>query len=171
MKATSKPRPNRKVDEGEDQGAVQHARRGVAALAAALGRIGNGLRRARIRRRRRPPKPQVVAAPRQQEAPRRPRGFLLVWGVAVTIAAASFVLHLNVRFDIIRTGYTLSQAQGEQRRLRLDQRELRLELATLKAPGRIEQQAREGLGMMRPDPERIVRLGGRGARVALRRGR
>ena len=85
------------------------------------------------------------------------------------LATASFVLHLRIRFDVIQAGYALSQAQAEQRRLRLEQRELRLELATLKAPDRIERQAREELGMVRPDYDHIVRLDGRGTRVALRR--
>jgi cell division protein FtsL len=86
------------------------------------------------------------------------RGFLVVWVIAVVLAAAAFVTHLQVRFDIIQTGYSLSRAQAEQRRLRLAQRELRLEFATLKEPGRIEELARTHLGMERPDHGRIIRL-------------
>jgi cell division protein FtsL len=101
---------------------------------------------------------------------RAPRGFLWVWTLAVALATAAFVAHLNVRFQIIQTGYALSQAQGEQRRMRLAQRELRLELATLKEPGRIEEQARALMGMERPDHQRIIRLDGRrGPRLAARR--
>ena len=98
------------------------------------------------------------------------RGFLLVWGIAVALAALAFVLHLHVRFEVIKTGYTLSQAQAQQRHLRLQQRELRLELATLKEPGRIEQQARALHGMERPEHDRIIRLGQeRQPRLASRR--
>ena len=79
----------------------------------------------------------------------------------MTLAVAAFVMHLHVRFDIIQMGYSLSNAQAEQRRLRLSQRELRLELATLKEPGRIEEQARSMLGMERPDHDRIVPIGNR----------
>jgi len=93
-----------------------------------------------------------------------PRGFIWIWGFAISLAVVAFVLHLHVRFDIIQTGYALSQAQAEQRRLRLAQRELRLELATLKEPGRIEEQARELLSMDRPDHDRIIRLDERGRR-------
>jgi cell division protein FtsL len=95
--------------------------------------------------------------------PVRARGFIWIWAIAVALACAAFVAHLHVRFEIIRTGYALSQSQGEQRRLRLAQRELRLELATLKEPGRIERQARELFGMDRPGHDRIVRLDGPGA--------
>ncbi len=86
------------------------------------------------------------------------RGFIWIWITAVALAAGAFILHLNIRFDVIQTGYSLSEAQAEQRRLRLQQRELRLELATLKAPHRIEQLARDTFGMERPDHEQIIRL-------------
>jgi len=107
--------------------------------------------------------PEEVArrAAKQEGLRKPPRGFVWVWGLAVTLAVVAFVMHLHVRFEIIQTGYGLSTAQGEQRRLRLSQRELRLELATLKEPGRIEQQAREVIGMERPDHDRIIRLDGR----------
>jgi cell division protein FtsL len=116
--------------------------------------------------------PEVVAsrARREVEQGPMPRGFIWVWALALALASAGFIVHLNVRFEIINTGYALSQAQAEQRRMRLTQRELRLELATLKEPGRIEAQARTELGMERPDHERIIRLGGRNTRLA-RRGR
>ena len=100
----------------------------------------------------------------------RARGFIWVWAVAVALAAGAFVWHLDVRFRIIQTGYALSRAQAEQRRLRLSQRELRLEMATLKEPGRIEAQAREQLGMDRPDHDRIIHLDGRRRPRLARRG-
>jgi cell division protein FtsL len=98
----------------------------------------------------------------------KPRGFIWIWAFSVTLAVAAFVTHLHVRFDIIQAGYSLSQAQAEQRQLRLAQRELRLELATIKEPGRIERQARELLGMDRPNHDRIIRLGD-GTQLARRR--
>ncbi len=109
-------------------------------------------------------------APKQREL--RARGFIWIWALAVALSSSAFIAHLYVRFEIIQSGYALSQAQGEQRRLRLAQRELRLEMATLKEPGRIEQQARELLGMDRPEHDRIIRLSGnRGPRLASRRRR
>lgn len=102
----------------------------------------------------------------------RTRGFIWIWALSIALACTAFVAHLHIRFDIIQSGYALSQAQGEQRRMRLAQRELRLEMATLKEPGRIEEQARESLGMERPEHHRIIRLSGnRGRRVASRRRR
>jgi cell division protein FtsL len=43
--------------------------------------------------------------------------------------------------------------------LLLERRELRLELASLKSPGRVETEARERLGMEIPDHRRIVPVG------------
>ena len=122
----------------------------------------------RARRARKPVQPAPTPATAVQPSPPS-RGFLLVWALAVALATLSFIFHLHVRFDIIQTGYALSRAQADQRQLRLEQRELRLELATLKSPGRIEQLARENLGMSRPDHDRIIRLGAGRSRLALRR--
>lgn len=117
--------------------------------------------------------PDIAAARADRVRARRstPKGFIWIWALAVTLAAAAFIAHLHIRFDIIQSGYSLSTAQAEQRRLRLAQRELRLELATLKEPGRIEEQARELLGMERPDHERIIRLDERGQRRSRRAAR
>ena len=161
---------NRRVpDRRESAGAWW--RLAGARLLEALGRLGRSSLARRRPRVVRPSSPAVAPpTPRMQRGgPRSGSGFVWVWGLAVALATAAFVLHLNVRFEIIRAGYALSRAQSEQRGLRLSQRELRLELATLKSPGRIEGIARESLGMVRPEHDNIVRLGDRRSRLALRR--
>lgn len=163
-------RPNRKVNRRKAESVPPRAR------ATREGGALSGLRRAarRVGARLWPERFPDLAVSRADRLATREtsRGFILFWSVAVALVVASFVWHLNVRFDIIQAGYDLSNAQAEQRRLRLTQRELRLELATLKEPGRIEYQAREMLGMDRPDHQRIIRLdGGRRRRLASRRGR
>lgn len=170
MRLSHAPKPNRKLGEGQPRTRGERVRHG---LAAAMRLVGTGLRRVDGRTAR---KREVIPGiapeePARARGPLRASGFIWIWGFAVALAVVSFVLHLSVRFDIIQAGYALSRAQSEQRQLRLDQRELRLELATLKAPGRIEEQARDELGMVRPEHDRIIRLGTRDSRLALRRQR
>lgn len=162
--ASSASKPNRKLRQraAAEPGAGRASQARAAAPGGALRRLGALLWPERF--------PELAAwraARAERVRARAPRGFLWVWTLAVALATAAFVAHLYVRFQIIQTGYALSQAQGEQRRMRLAQRELRLELATLKEPGRIEEQARTLMGMERPDHQRIIRLDGRrGPRLA-----
>lgn len=76
--------------------------------------------------------------------------FGAVGAVACTLAA--------IRVEGTRLGYELSSLQGEQNELLREQRSLRLELATRRAPHRVENEARERLGMVEPSPERILRV-------------
>jgi len=77
----------------------------------------------------------------------------IVGAFAVVVVAA--VLHVSLRTRVIRTGYQLTERLAEKRELEEEGRKLRLELSMLRSPERIERFAREKLGMVRPDPERI----------------
>ena len=79
--------------------------------------------------------------------------------VLIVVVAAAFVYHLGIRFEGVRLGYETSKARALQTRLLLERRELRLELASLKSPGRVESDARDKLGMEIPDHDRIVPIG------------
>jgi cell division protein FtsL len=79
--------------------------------------------------------------------------------LVVAIVAAAFAFHLHVRFEGVRLGYETSQTRAERARLVVERRELRLELASLKAPQRVEAEARERLGMEIPDHRRIIPIG------------
>lgn len=154
----SRPRPRPRPNRRRKPVSAKMASAGtVASAPTPVGLVRRGVRR--LAYKVWPERFPDWAPPAQER--RVPRGFLVVWVAAVALAAAAFVAHLQVRFDIIQAGYSLSRAQAEQRRLRLSQRELRLEFATLKEPGRIEQLARTQLGMERPDHGRIIRLGER----------
>ena len=99
--------------------------------------------------------------------PRRPPGekisasYLLVVCVVVALVCGAFVFHLHVRFEGVRLGYQTSQARVLRARLLVEQRELRLELASLKAPKHVESEAREKLDMEMPNYRRIVTIGGK----------
>ena len=72
------------------------------------------------------------------------------------IAGAALVYHLHVRFEGVRLGYEASKARRLQTRLMLKRRELRLELASMKDPGLIEDEAREKLAMEPPEFDKII---------------
>ena len=61
-------------------------------------------------------------------------------------------------FERTQIGYDLSQLKKEEMRLREINRKLRLELAILKSPQRLESLAIEKLGLKQPSPEQIVLL-------------
>lgn len=79
--------------------------------------------------------------------------------LVIIVVAGAFVYHLGVRFEGVRLGYETSKARAMQTRLLLERRELRLELASLKAPERVETDARDKLGMEVPEHDRIITIG------------
>ncbi|MFP2898173.1 cell division protein FtsL [Corallococcus sp. 4LFB] len=68
------------------------------------------------------------------------------------------ILHVTSRVLVVDMGYRLSNAEGESRSLTRENDRLKLELATLKAPGRLERVAREQLGMAMPRGAAVVSL-------------
>ena len=88
-----------------------------------------------------------------------PASYLVLICLVVTVVTAAFVFHLHVRFEGVKLGYETSRSRAERARLIIERRELRLELASLKAPGRVESEAREKLGMEIPDHRRIIPIG------------
>jgi cell division protein FtsL len=113
------------------------------------------------------PRPKRVDAADAAQAPapegrggaRLGAGYLALFGLIVVAVTAAFVLHLHVRFEGIELGYAASAARARQSRLQLERQELRLELASLKSPARVETDARERLGMEVPGHDRIFVIG------------
>jgi len=108
--------------------------------------------------------PKVEGGAAATPSDKRPdRGMTLGYVIGITlligVVTGAFVYHLGVRFEGVRLGYETSKARAMQTRLLLERRELRLELASLKSPGRVETEAREKLGMEVPDHDRIVPIG------------
>lgn len=67
------------------------------------------------------------------------------------------VLHVSSRVLVVRSGYQLSELEGEHRSLQRENDRLKLELATLKNPARLERIARD-LGMGQPAAGDVVSL-------------
>jgi cell division protein FtsL len=86
-------------------------------------------------------------------------GYLVLLLLVLGAVASAFVFHLHVRFDGIELGYATSAARARQSHLVLERQELRLELASLKSPARVQAEARERLGMDVPDHDRIIVIG------------
>ncbi|MDY7228664.1 cell division protein FtsL [Hyalangium rubrum] len=72
--------------------------------------------------------------------------------------AAVGILHVTSRVLVVDMGYRLSKAETESRTLTRENDRLKLELATLKAPTRLEKLAREQLGMAMPAGSAVVAL-------------
>jgi cell division protein FtsL len=72
--------------------------------------------------------------------------------------AAVGILHVTSRVLVVDMGYRLSKAQSEGNTLTRENDRLKLELATLRAPARLERLAREQLGMVMPSGSAVVSL-------------
>ena len=67
------------------------------------------------------------------------------------LLAAVGILHVASRSQVVDAAYRLSTLEAESRTLALTNDRLKLELATLKRPARLEALARGQLGMAPPD--------------------
>ncbi|NVJ06049.1 cell division protein FtsL [Myxococcus sp. AM001] len=72
--------------------------------------------------------------------------------------AAVGILHVSSRVLVVDMGYRLSREEAESRVLTRENDRLKLELATLKSPGRLERVAREQLNMAMPRGGAVVSL-------------
>ena len=68
------------------------------------------------------------------------------------------ILHVTSRVLVVDMGYRLSQAETEERSLTRENDRLKLELATLKSPARLEKLAREKLGMSMASGPLVIAL-------------
>ena len=74
------------------------------------------------------------------------------------VFAAVGVMHVTSRVMVVNVGYRLSTLEQEARGLTRENERLRLELATLKNPARLDHLARTDLGMSAPSADRVLTL-------------
>lgn len=79
---------------------------------------------------------------------------ILVCGVFASVG----VMHVTSRVMVVGVGYSLSTLETENRELVRENDRLKLELATLKSPSRLEKVARGELGMIPPPAGAIIQL-------------
>jgi cell division protein FtsL len=82
----------------------------------------------------------------------------------VSICALGFCLfilglvHVWLRLQVVHMGYVLSTTTKLQGRLEQENQELKVELASLTSPDRLEAMARRRLGLMPPEKGQVIVL-------------
>lgn len=106
-----------------------------------------------------------VAPPRAQHEKRlarkdravRRRGLFAVALLALALIGLVW-LHVWLRLQVVHVGYVLSTTSKLQNRLEQENRELKIELATMTSPDRLEALARRRLGLKQPEKGQVVIL-------------
>jgi len=91
---------------------------------------------------------------------------VLVGALLTAPVAGLGVFHVWSRTCTLAAGYELGRLHSENSRLLGERDRLKLEVATLRSPGRLERYARERLGMAPPAPGTVV-AGTVGGKVAV----
>jgi cell division protein FtsL len=86
------------------------------------------------------------------------RRWLLRYAVIVLCFVSVVLLHVWLRLQVVNEGYGLSATTKLQQRLEQEQRELKVEYATLTSPERIEVLARRRLGLRPPEKGQVIVL-------------
>ena len=99
---------------------------------------------------------RAVARRRRDSAGRR--RYLLALALASLLLIGVALLHVWLRLQVVRMGYVLATTSKLYSRLEQEHRELRVEIATLTAPERLERLARKRLGLIPPEKGQVVVL-------------
>ena len=88
---------------------------------------------------------------------RRWRRFF-IGGLSALALIGVVLIHVWLRLQVVQMGYALSTLSKLQGRLEQENRELKVELATLTSPERLEALARNRLGLVTPDKGQVIVL-------------
>jgi cell division protein FtsL len=83
---------------------------------------------------------------------------ILPAALVVLLLAGVGVVHVTGRVMVVKMGYELSRLDAAASALTRENDQLRLELATLKSPARLEGIARKQLGLVPPTAGTVVHL-------------
>jgi cell division protein FtsL len=83
---------------------------------------------------------------------------VLIFAVAALGLVGVTLLHVWLRLQVVHMGYLLSTTSKLQNQLEQENRELKVELATLTSPDRLEAMARKRLGLVPPEKGQVVIL-------------
>jgi cell division protein FtsL len=100
--------------------------------------------------------PKRAHSSRAEQAARHRRH--LGVGLLITILLGIVLVHVWLRLQVVQMGYVLSTASKLQNRLEQENRELKVELATLTTRDRIDEMARRRLGLMAPQKGQVIVL-------------
>jgi len=82
---------------------------------------------------------------------------ILLTTLMLFLLMGSSISHVWSNFEMTQRGYDISQLKNEERKLMDINRKLRLDLAILKSPQKLEARAKK-LGLKQPSPEQIIVL-------------
>src|SRR5215467_2204121 len=95
--------------------------------------------------------------PDRLERKQRRRQNLAVAFLALGLVGVA-LLHVWLRLQVVQMGYVLSTTSKLQSQLEQESRELKVELATLTSPDRVEAMARKRLGLTSPEKGQVIVL-------------
>ncbi|HWX77083.1 MAG TPA: cell division protein FtsL [Candidatus Acidoferrales bacterium] len=95
--------------------------------------------------------------PDRLERKQRRRQNLAVALLALCLMGVA-LLHVWLRLQVVHMGYALSTTSKLQNQLEQESRELKVELATLTSPDRLEAMARKRLGLAPPEKGQVIVL-------------
>jgi cell division protein FtsL len=103
-----------------------------------------------------PPAPVAAARPRRPASPPVAAARVARLALPIALLASVALFHVYTQVRVTSSGYALGRLEAEHRRLLAERDRLKLEVATLRAPGRLERFARAQLGMAPPAPGTVV---------------
>jgi cell division protein FtsL len=105
----------------------------------------------------RPVKPVKAKQP-NRAAKRKGQQHLLIMGALVFCLFILGLVHVWLRLQVVHMGYVLSTTTKLQGRLEQENRELKVEMASLTSHDRLEAMARRRLGLMPPEKGQVIVL-------------
>lgn len=93
-----------------------------------------------------------------RERPARSRRMMAFGALLALVLIGLVLVHVWLRLQVVRLGYVLSTTSKLQTRLEQENRELKLELAKMTSPDRLEALARQRLGLVTPEKGQVVVL-------------
>jgi cell division protein FtsL len=105
---------------------------------------------------------RVLRTPRRQPAGASGRSLRWRQFTAIVLLAVGLVgvalLHVWLRLQVVHMGYVLATTSKLQNQLQQENLELKLELATLTSPDRLEALSRSRLGLRSPEKGQVIIL-------------
>lgn len=101
----------------------------------------------------RPRKREPASPSRQRHQRRHVTATALLAGLVGVV-----LLHVWLRLQVVHMGYVLSTTSKLQSQLEQENRELKVELATLTSPDRLEAMSRRRLGLTLPEKGQVIVL-------------
>jgi cell division protein FtsL len=100
-----------------------------------------------------------VASSKRERSSRAGKRHSVFGGAFLALALIGVLLiHVWLRLQVVNMGYVLSTATKLQNRLEQENRELKIELATMTSPDRLEALARRRLGLVPPEKGQVIVL-------------